>query len=341
MSGIGKEGCALGKRGFKEALYPTYNTCLPSKEARSDSVSKLALGVKGMLLKSTEHVNCRLSRTAFVADDDCVRVLMAVREQLRAILRQVVVHPKMVTDPNLAQGTALLFLCLEVVQLRAWLAVERFDPCPCSIAPLVAPLICSFAPGAGKRCAPRDASSRCRRSENATLARNPCACHLCWFAALSMQLASSELPESQAVHVQDLEPQHVRLVLVNLTPCPCSWQAVGSRDTSRAPLPLQLASSELPEMQAADAELVAAEEAKLVQAGKHAACMPVPYAGDCPLTQYSAQNTKRTEADTCLLGELLLWNGSEQLDTNRAAAPLLVKQPNFHLNLLLAEGGFK
>jgi hypothetical protein len=32
---------------------------------------------------------------------------MAVREQLRAILRQVVVHPKMVTDPHLAQGQAL------------------------------------------------------------------------------------------------------------------------------------------------------------------------------------------------------------------------------------------
>eukprot|EP00967_Tisochrysis_lutea_P033669 scaffold40073_cov19-Tisochrysis_lutea.AAC.1 len=103
--------------------------------------------------------------------------------------------------------------------------------------------------------------------------------------------------------------------------------------------------------------------------------MPVPYAGDCPLTQYSAQNTKRTEAAAfremllavlyrfvCLSGKLQAGIKSwlfpysvvnifflrsdqvataDQLDTNRAAAPLLVKQPNFHLNLLLAEGGFK
>jgi len=37
--------------------------------------------------------------------------MMALREQLRAILRQVVVHPKMVTDPMLAQGERM---CLRV-----------------------------------------------------------------------------------------------------------------------------------------------------------------------------------------------------------------------------------
>ncbi|KAF5825808.1 hypothetical protein DUNSADRAFT_6837 [Dunaliella salina] len=45
--------------------------------------------------------------------------LMSVREQLRAILRQVVVHPKMVTDPNLAQALPLQLASSELPEMQA------------------------------------------------------------------------------------------------------------------------------------------------------------------------------------------------------------------------------
>lgn len=54
---------------------------------------------------------------------------MAVREQVRAVLRQVVVHPKMVADPNLAQGARLL-----VQRLRDDCFLPPFHKFPSSTA---------------------------------------------------------------------------------------------------------------------------------------------------------------------------------------------------------------